>query len=281
MVLMLDQTEKLKIEKEIFEKEILNLKLSTFRPKAQFQTEFGDYIVRTAEGASDLAKIIQLRSHSFMADFTPDSNQDFIDFDHYDLLADHVLVLKKSTDELLGCYRIICSKFTNQCYSREQFNLGWFENVSDIKIELGRACIHKDHRNGASLNLVWKGLAQYAMTVNARYMYGCASVKTVSREVAYSIYWQLYPAFFKPEYQMSVLPRFQFHQATHQEKLLRWEDVEDQVPTLLKSYLQAGAKICSEPALDTFFQCVDFLTILDLHQIEAKYHRRYFKTNEA
>ncbi len=277
MVLMLDSTQKDKVEREHFERKILNFKISTFVPKVRFNIEFGPYVLRTAETAADIQRVVELRAHSFMTDFTPGQNSDFIDFDDYDLLADHVLVLDRDTQTLLGSYRIICSKFTNLCYSREQFSLGEFENINDTKIELGRACIHKDFRNGAVLNLVWKGLAQYAMATQARYMFGCASIKTVSKEVAYSLYWHLYPAFVSGEYQMQVQPKFQFAQGSGQSQLLLWQDVDAHLPALLKSYLQAGAKICSEPAFDEFFQCVDFLTVLDLHNLEPKYRRRFFK----
>lgn len=276
MVLMLDLKEKQKLEHEVFEREIIQHKISTFEPKVRFCIEVGNYILKTADTAKEIRQVIDLRSHSFMSDFTPGFNSEFIDFDDYDLMADHILVLSRDRQNLLGSYRIICSKFANTCYSREQFDLGSFASLLDTKIELGRACIHKDFRNGTTLNLVWKGIAQYAMAVSARYMFGCASVKTISRSLAYSIFWHLYPAFHNNEYGMSVLPKFQFVSNSAQNQMFVWSEVEQHIPSLLKSYFQAGAKICSEPALDTFFQCVDFLTVLDLEKIDSKYQRRYF-----
>jgi putative hemolysin len=47
------------------------------------------------------------------------------------------------------------------------------------------------------------------------------------------------------------------------------------VPPLLKAYFKAGARICSEPAIDRKFKCADFLVVLDTEQIEQSYRERY------
>lgn len=277
MVLMLDIATKNYFENEIYKKKILQNKIASFAPKVKFEIELGDYTLKTAESSDEITQVIELRRHSFMADFTPNANLEFIDFDEYDLLADHILVLNRENRQLLGSYRIISSKFTKQCYSKEQFDLRQFDLSTDSKIELGRACIHKNFRNGIALNLVWKGIAEYAALVSARYLYGCASVKTISQDIAYSLYAHLYPNFYDTQYNISILPKFHFASPIHEAHLYPWKDVEHYLPSLLRSYLQAGAKICSEPALDTFFQCIDFLTVLDLNNIEPKYQRRYFR----
>jgi len=250
--------------------------IKKFQPKAFFQSEFGPYRVEVATSPEDLQKIIHLRSHSFVEDFAMQSEPGWIDFDQFDVLADHIILKHIDTHEILGSYRIICSDFSHNFYSAQEFGL---ENILDLdgtKIELGRACIHREHRNGVTLNLVWKGIARYASLVNARYLFGCASVKTISPEVAYSIYWHLYPLFFNSKIAAKVHPRYTCPRPSYFDSLPSWHAIESQIPSLLKSYLQAGAHICSEPALDIYFGCVDFLTTLDLQAMNLKYCRRYF-----
>jgi putative hemolysin len=192
-------------------------------------------------------------------------------------MADHVIVKHADTKEILGTYRIICSEFSSQFYSQEQYEMDKILGLQDIKIELGRACIHREWRNGVTLNLIWKGLAQYAQAVNARYMFGCASVKTVSPDLAYSLFWHLSPLHLNETLKSEVLPSYKCPIPANIDSLPAWREIEDQIPPLLRTYLQAGATIASEPALDTFFGCVDLLTVLDLHNMNPKFKRRYFE----
>jgi putative hemolysin len=46
------------------------------------------------------------------------------------------------------------------------------------------------------------------------------------------------------------------------------------IPSLLHSYLRIGAKVCGIPALDKSFRCIDFLTLLDVRELERTYTRR-------
>ena len=47
------------------------------------------------------------------------------------------------------------------------------------------------------------------------------------------------------------------------------------VPSLLQSYLKAGAVICGDPALDEEFRCVDFFTLLDLNHTTDAIERKF------
>jgi hypothetical protein len=43
-------------------------------------------------------------------------------------------------------------------------------------VEVGRSCIHPDHRSGAVITLLWAGLADYMVSNNYEYLMGCASI---------------------------------------------------------------------------------------------------------
>ncbi len=43
-------------------------------------------------------------------------------------------------------------------------------------VELGRACVHRQHRNLVVLGLLWKGIADYARERGGRYLIGCSSL---------------------------------------------------------------------------------------------------------
>src|SRR5262249_33483894 len=47
------------------------------------------------------------------------------------------------------------------------------------------------------------------------------------------------------------------------------------LPPLFQSYLRAGAKVCAEPAIDTFLGSVDFLTVLKIEAMTTRFERKY------
>jgi len=47
------------------------------------------------------------------------------------------------------------------------------------------------------------------------------------------------------------------------------------VPPLLFGYFKAGARVCSHPALDKEYRCVDFLTILAVNEVSSEHKRKY------
>jgi putative hemolysin len=48
------------------------------------------------------------------------------------------------------------------------------------------------------------------------------------------------------------------------------------LPPLFKVYLDMGAKVCSEPAIDREFGVVDFLIVLDVENLDVRTQRRMF-----
>src|SRR5580698_5011407 len=80
----------------------LNDRLRTFRPKAFFQIECGPYRIETVTSPEDMARVLELRQHSFANDFAVNADADWVDFDEYDLRADHVILKHVDTKEILG-----------------------------------------------------------------------------------------------------------------------------------------------------------------------------------
>jgi putative hemolysin len=43
-------------------------------------------------------------------------------------------------------------------------------------LELGRACVQREHRDSMVLMLLWKGIFRYACETGTRYLVGCSSL---------------------------------------------------------------------------------------------------------
>ena len=259
------------------DRDLLEIKTSLFYPKIEFSTDVKKYNISTAKTRRDILDLIELRRHSFFHDFGMENLNTHDLFDEYDHRADHVILRDKESGTLIGCYRILHSDHTDKFYSQEQYEMNDFLRQPGTKIELSRACIHKNYRNGISLNLMWKGIAAYAVRSQAKYMFGCASVKSTSVRLAKSMFWNLFPGHFDSDKSVGVLPDYKTPELDDISDLLPFEMIEDHIPPLLKSYLRAGAKICSEPALDKKFRCFDFFTVLDLGQLNTQHKEKFFK----
>lgn len=258
-----------------FRSQLLNLKLKAFQPKINFKIELGDYIVKTAETRQELEQILKLRYQVFIKEGLGKRKFMGVDFDRYDLIADHVVVQNKTTNEVIGTYRLLCSTFTEEFYSQNEFTLQKFLNSPGIKLELGRACTHRFFRNGVTLNLIWKGIGEYAKRSGAEYLFGCASVKTIDPSLSMMIF-QSMKEHHSFDYEIHPTSDYQFERFDFKPGFFKSELIDEKIPPLLKSYIKAGAKIHGYPAVDYDFDCIDFLTVLDLKTVSERFKARYF-----
>jgi hypothetical protein len=61
-------------------------------------------------------------------------------------------------------------------YSENEFHINRLQHLRSRMVEVGRSCIHPDHRSGAVITLLWAGLADYMVSNNYDYLIGCASI---------------------------------------------------------------------------------------------------------
>lgn len=263
---------------EGFHSRILDFKIKSFRPKANFCLNYKGYTVRTVDTPAELKKVLQLRQRIFSE--TYDIRLSFFDFDHLDLLGDHILVSEQESGAVLGTYRVISSNFSHRFYAQGEFYVDEFLAQPGSKLELGRGCIAEKLRSGRGIDLVWKGLARYAQITGAQYMFGCTSVKTTRCVEAMSVLQACGEASLSDGFNIHPVPGYRYPRYASL-VLLDGHRAKELMPTLFKSYLRAGAKVYGKPALDSKFQCSDFLTILDLDHLTASYKKRYFGKNEC
>lgn len=195
------------------------------------------------------------------------------DEDPYDAVCDHLIVRHKETNQVIGTYRLQSGRTAAEnlgYYSEQEFDFSPYESIRDQVLELGRACVHKSHRNLASLSLLWKGIALYARQHGLRYLIGCSSLTSQNPAEGMEVYRMLKERFHVNADRMTH-PHPEF--ACFSEETLCGKP---DVPKLLRAYLTVGARICGPPALDRSFGTIDFLTLLDLQDLSARNLKRYF-----
>ncbi len=231
------------------------------------------YLLKTVDQFSEFNEVLKLRADVFFEEYGIEAAAKALDIDEFDFQCDHLMIIDRQKQKIVGTYRVLCSKFTDHFYSETEFDLKNFIQTKEIKLELGRACISLEHRRGAVLNLLWKGILQYAQKMNARYLFGCSSVKTESFSEAKSLCLDLkIQGAHSNKWNIQTTPEFsipEFSSIEPKESFI-------ELPPLLRSYLKAGAKVHGDPAYDASFHCHDFLTILDLKEMSSLYEKKYF-----
>jgi len=236
--------------------------------------EMGAYQMRRTRTQADLQLAQALRFEVFNLELhegLPGSFATGLDADQFDAVCDHLLVEDQKTGRVVGTYRMQTGRTAAEqlgYYSAQEFDFAPYEPVRGEVIELGRACVHKDHRNFSVLNLLWKGIARYAREHDARYLIGCSSLTSQEPEEGAALY-QSFQKHLAPEHlRTGPLPACAC-------PLDRVASPAPKAPKLLSAYLMVGAKICGAPAIDREFKTIDFLTLLDLQALPPQIIERY------
>lgn len=246
-----------------------------FQQKVKLRLETSSYVLKTADTSLELVESCKLRHEVFYREFQL-ADHIGVDVDQYDSHFDHLIIIHKESNKVIGTYRLSCSEFSSVSYTESEFDLTEIFKLKGPHLELGRACIQKEHRKGATvISLLWRGIVEYMNLSGANILYGCSSVKVESTHEAALIY-----KYFNEQGAIlesnSAQPTSQFKMPDFAKiyselpQNLSAEQVhfaESLIPSLLKFYIKFGAKIASEPAFDREFKCMDFLTIMKKEEI--------------
>lgn len=221
------------------------------------------YRLRLAVDEADLRAAQALRFMVFNLELHEGLAQSWttgLDADRFDACCDHLLVEHVESGAVVGTYRLQTGTRAAAgagYYSAREFDFTPFEPLRPALIELGRACIHVEHRSFAVLNLLWSGIAAYARERGARWLIGCSSLTAQDPRLGAAAWRRLEGHRAPPALRTRVMPGFECaldEYATDPVKL----------PKLLAAYLALGALICAPPAIDREFRTIDFLTLVDL-----------------
>ncbi len=198
------------------------------------------------------------------------------DIDLFDDYCEHLLVRDAQSHAVIGTYRVLTptqAKRVGSTYSDTEFDLTRLRSLRGRMVELGRSCVHADHRHGGVILALWGALAEFMGRNQLDTMIGCASIPmqhqgVSSGQAAASIWRQLRQTHLAAiEYR--VTPRL----------ALPVEQLDDSLqvepPALIKGYLRLGAKVLGAPAWDPDFNSADLPMMMRIADLPPRFLKHF------
>lgn len=231
--------------------------------------------VELAAAPQDIEAAQRLRYQVFVEEMGAriETTEPGIERDRLDPYCEHLIVRDIDADRIVGCYRILTDTMAKQAggyYSAGEFDLTRILSLPGRLMEVGRTCVHPDYRTGATIALLWQGLARYMVMNRYDYLMGCASIP-LGRGTgnAQALFESLAGNHLAPE-QWRVFPRLQLPKVN-----LVGGQADAAIPSLVRAYLRVGARICGEPAWDPLFNVADLFILLRTDQMNTRYVRHF------
>lgn len=198
-----------------------------------------------------------------------------LDDDDLDPYCQHLLVRDLVSQEIVGYTRILTdhrARLAGGFYSQSEFDLApLLTHVPGRYMELGRTCIHRDYRSGATIAVLWSGVASFIAANGIDYLIGCASIPLAegsARVRGLCAHLQArYP--LPPEQRVIPLNPLAMSGAEASAEL--------RLPPLLKAYLRLGARIGGDPCFDPDFNVADLFIFVPTERIEKRYARHFIE----
>ena len=228
----------------------------------------------------EVKKVQSLRYEYLLRDYDPSLPSGAIDDDGYDCVSDSVLVIDKEKDIIAGTYRIATPDTIkdHKYLTEDEYNIDQIKLSGDRFLELGRAVVRPEYRNGFVIQLLFLGIHHYATEGNFRYLMGLCSFHGHNPAVYGDAL-----ALLKRDYRCTKFDiracnnSFSFDYVDLDN--INEEEAKKQMPNLLKMYLKLGHKVSIDGSIDYKFNSCDVFIILDINEINIRYAKRLLNIN--
>ena len=242
------------------------------------ELESGDFVLRFARDARDLDAVCKLRFEVYNLELNEGLNASYRthrDIDEFDAQCHHLMVVHRVSGAVAGTYRIQTGSMAlqrNGFYSAQEFDLtGFPREFLERCVEVGRACIGREYRNGRVLQMLWKGLARYLDWNGKLFLFGCCSLTSQDPAEGRALFRRLVALdHLHPSLYAVAKPGYECDAGV----LAVMEAEQPRLPRLFEGYLNLGGLVCGDPALDRRFKTIDYLVMVDIEKMPAGVYRK-------
>lgn len=194
------------------------------------------------------------------------------DVDRYDEFCEHLLVRHAESGQVVGTYRALTptqARRAGSTYAESEFDLAPLAPLRARMLELGRSCVHPQHRQGAVLLALWGALAEFMASNDLDTMIGCASISLAPGPQFAAGIWNRIRQTHMASSAWRITPRKPLP-LPGEEQLLA---MDGEPPALIRGYLRLGARVLGPPAWDPHFNTADLPLLVRLADLPARYRR--------
>src|SRR6185312_4414628 len=249
--------------------------------------------VRLAETDHEVEQAQRLRYTVFYQEMSaipsPQMREAGRDFDKYDDVCDHLLVVDREAHDEDGQPLVVATyRLTRK---PDAMRAGGFYTASEYDIspmlkglpvateflELGRSCVLKSYRaRPGTMQLLWKGLMAYVARFDIELMFGCASLAGIDASalalpLSYLHHFHAMPAHLR----VRARPELFVDMDRMPQTGIDAREGLRSLPPLLKGYVRAGCCIGDGAVIDRQFGTTDVFIYFPLSGIDARYKSRF------
>ena len=237
-----------------------------------------NFEVRLTRNQEELDEVFKLRYKDLLLYYNSSNTNENGQFkDEYDDYCDHLIVIDLTNNEIVGTYRLVKKEHIK---IHGKFVTEYEYDISKIKqyevLELGRAVVKEEYRNGSVIMLLWRGLTKYALANNIKYMFGTGSFQGINPEdYKHALSYIYYNHLSDEKVRVKTA-----HGPNSKLNLLKEEEIDPilakkQIPPLIKGYIKIGATFGEDAFLDVPFNSLDVFVLLDIDTVDYKYIQRF------
>jgi len=207
------------------------------------------------------------------------------DIDRFDRFCDHLLVIDRARSgrrpHVVGTYRLLRGAVAMKrqgFYTAAEFDLRPLMSRAPEVLELGRSCVDPAYRTRGVVQILWKGIAEYLVAHDIKFMLGCASFPgtdpdAIGDALSFLHHRHRLPEDLRPRalpdryVAMDRVPADQIDPAR----------VREQMPPLVKGYLRLGGQIGDGAVCDRDFNTIDVCVVLPVDAVKDRYMRHYYR----
>jgi L-ornithine Nalpha-acyltransferase len=254
----------------------------------QMRADDTNYALRLAETAEDLTAAQRLRYEVFVAELGGDGplvdHAARLERDAFDPFFDHLVLVDRrrdpaKLDHVIGAYRVLPDDrraAAGKFYSESEYDLTPLLASGRRLLELGRSCVHAEHRGGAAMFHLWNGLAEYVLERGIEVLFGVASFHgTDTNALSEPLSWLYHHHLAPLEMRVSARPPDRQPMDLIPEAQLDRKAAMAATPALIKAYLRLGGFVGDGAFIDHAFNTTDVCLVMDTGQMSAR-HRDYY-----